>query len=60
MGNNIMHLCRGCQGSVALAGFISSFISVLTEFDLCGYIALSDLELVDQLSGGKVDLTYGR
>jgi hypothetical protein len=34
------------------------FCLVLTFDDAC--IALSDLELVDRLSCGKVGLTYGR
>ena len=34
--------------------------SRLNHADVVAFLDISDLDLVDRLSGGRVDLTYGR
>jgi len=53
MGDNTHNLCRRCKRSVPSAFLLYKYLITSTA-------DITDLDLVDRLSGGRVDLTYGR
>jgi len=53
MGDDPHNLCRRCK-RLAFSAFL------LHKYFITSTADINDLDLVDQLSGGRVDLTYGR